>query len=509
MGETQQQQQGDQGGLIRPTFNGALRIETRRERLTGDAGVLMLRELMERTGLIEWLDAHFTDPRHADLITHPMSELLRTALTLLAQGWTDADDADHLRHDPALRVAVSDRHQDAPLRTPDTAGTPDGLASQPTLSRLLAAAATPGNLQALEQATLFLAQQRCRWLDGRRRYTEFALDIDSLPIPVHGHQDGSAYNGYYRTRCYHPLILGLADSGQVLGAILRPGNAGTADNAPKDLSDYLDWIQRNLAWQVTVRGDAGFPSDEMLCALEQRLRPVDYVFRVKAYPPLQEMTEPFVQYYLHQRGQSQEAGPGSGTPDQIRSHELTYQAAERKQARRVVLIIVPPEEGELFPRTFFLITSFGAGRRSGEDLLDLYRQRGTYEQQLGQFMSTLTPQLSSTTRPKRHYRGRVPQHCSAARDAFATNQALLSLNLLAYNLLNLGAAIACRSLAQPGCRKTPSMTIDTFRQRYLKVSARITLHSRRVWASIAETAAQLWRPWWDCIQRLEAVTMVH
>ena len=52
------------------------------------------------------------------------------------------------------------------------------------------------------------------------------------------------------------------------------------------------------------------------------------------------------------------------------------------------------------------------------------------------------------------------------------------------------------------------MTIDTFRQRYLKVSARITLHSRRVWASIAATVAEWWRPWWDCIQRLEAVTMV-
>ena len=102
-------------------------------------------------------------------------------------------------------------------------------------------------------------------LDGRRRYTDFTLDIDSLPIPVHGHQDGSAYNGYYQTRCYHPLILGSAASGQLLGAILRPGNVGTADNAPQDLSHYLDWIQTHLSWMVTVRGDAGFPSDDMLC----------------------------------------------------------------------------------------------------------------------------------------------------------------------------------------------------------------------------------------------------
>lgn len=501
MGEAQQAHRDGQDGPIQPTFNRALYIEARRERLTADAGVLMLRELMERTGLIGWLEAHFTDARNPDLITHPMSELLRTALTLLAQGWTDAADADHLRHDPVLRLAVSDRRQDAPLRAPEAAGTPAGLPSQPTLSRLLAAASAPGNLLALEQASLHLAQQRCRWLDGKRRYTNFTLDIDSLPIPVHGHQDGSAYNGYYETRCYHPLVLGSADSGQLLGAILRPGSAGTADGAPQGLRDYLDWIQRHLAWLVTVRGDAGFPSDDMLSMLEQRLRPVDYVFRVKAYPPLQEMAEPFVQAYLRHRVEAAQ-------PDQIRLHELAYKAKDWKRTRRVVLVIVAPEDGEMFPRTFFLITSFGATRMAGEHLLDLYRQRGTYEQQLGQFMSTLTPQLSSTTRSKRHYRGRVPRRRYTARDAFGTNQALLSLNLLAYNLLNLGALIATRSHTRHRLAQVPSMTIDTFRGRYLKASARITLHGRRVWASIAEAVAQLWHPWWAYIQRLEAVTMV-
>ena len=84
MGEAQQDHQGRQDEPIRPTFNSAVRIEARRERLTADAGVLMLRELMERTGLIEWLDEHFIDPRNPELITHPMAELLRTALTLLA-----------------------------------------------------------------------------------------------------------------------------------------------------------------------------------------------------------------------------------------------------------------------------------------------------------------------------------------------------------------------------------------------------------------------------------------
>ena len=56
----------------------------------------MLRELMERTGLIEWLAAHFSDPRHPDRITHPMSELLRTALTLRSPKAAAASEASGL-----------------------------------------------------------------------------------------------------------------------------------------------------------------------------------------------------------------------------------------------------------------------------------------------------------------------------------------------------------------------------------------------------------------------------
>jgi len=55
-------------------FNGSVRLEARAERLTGEAGAVVLR--------------------------------VRTHLLLLAQGWRDQDDADALREDAALRLAV-------------------------------------------------------------------------------------------------------------------------------------------------------------------------------------------------------------------------------------------------------------------------------------------------------------------------------------------------------------------------------------------------------------------
>ena len=131
---------------FRADFNGSLRIEGRPERLTSEAGAIVLREVMERVGIIEWLDERLLDPRKPELITHPLPELMRTSLLLLAQGWRDQDDTDALRDDAAFRLAVSDRRGLGPLETREAREddgplgknptVPDGLASQPTLSRL-------------------------------------------------------------------------------------------------------------------------------------------------------------------------------------------------------------------------------------------------------------------------------------------------------------------------------------------------------------------------------------
>src|SRR3982750_3592034 len=113
------------------SFTASLSVEARPEHLTGDAGAVLVREVIERTGILEWMTARLHDPRQPHLITYPLAELLRPVLVLFAQGWHDQDDADALRLDPALRCAVADARGTTPLA--------EGahLASQPTLSRLL------------------------------------------------------------------------------------------------------------------------------------------------------------------------------------------------------------------------------------------------------------------------------------------------------------------------------------------------------------------------------------
>jgi hypothetical protein len=132
---------GEELSLFQPEFNGSIRVEARAERLTADAGVVLLREVVERLGLISWLAERLEDSRRPDLITHPLPELLNTSLLLLAQGWRDQDDADVLRDDAVFRLAVSSRRGISPLETRPAEDrkrnhnpeVPDGLASQPTL----------------------------------------------------------------------------------------------------------------------------------------------------------------------------------------------------------------------------------------------------------------------------------------------------------------------------------------------------------------------------------------
>ncbi len=72
--------------LFTPLFNKSVQIESRPEHLTGESGALIQREIMERSGIIDWLAARLHDPRKPELITYPLSDLLRTHLLLLGQG---------------------------------------------------------------------------------------------------------------------------------------------------------------------------------------------------------------------------------------------------------------------------------------------------------------------------------------------------------------------------------------------------------------------------------------
>ncbi len=472
---------GEELTLFRAEFNRSIRIESRPERLTSESGAILLREVMERLRLGEWLEEQLQDPRNPKLITHPQIELLRTSILLLAQGWRDQDDADPLRQDGVLRLAVSERRGVSALEVsprpegnpaPRNPPKPEGLPSQPTLSRLMRVLAEDPNRVVLRSGLLEGTSRRVKAMRGGHRLRYVTIDVDSLPAEVHGHQPGSEYNGHYHARIYHPLVATIAELGDLLDVQLRPGNVHTANGGLEFILPLVDRVEEKLCQVAAVRIDAGFPEEELLAALEKRRTP--YVARVKNNAVLDRMAQP----YLTRPVGRPPAEPRTWTV------EMTYKAKDWSRERRVVLVIQEKPE-ELLLHYFWLLTSWTAAEKDAETLLETYRQRGTAEGHLGELMSVLRPALSSVPRPKEHYRGKKPKKRHAAANSFYINEALLLLNALAYNV-----AHAARTLMEVATKE--GWSLKRLRERVLRVAGRLVLHGRRATLILGAASAQLW-----------------
>ena len=448
---------GEASPMLIPTFNRALHIEARPDRLSADGGSVLLREMLEQSGIIDWLIARLADCRAQDHIDYQLAELLRTVLVLYGQGWRDQDDADALRLDPALRLAISE--------ATGTMALADGhnLPSQPTLSRLLEMLSQPANRRVLQQAVAEMASRRVRAVRRGRRLRQVTLDIDGLPIEVHGNQPKSAYNGHYHQQMYHPIVASIAETGDMLDARLRAGNAHTAEGALDFVLDLVSRVETTLCQVALVRMDAGFPGEPLLAGLEANRTP--YVARIKNNKVLDRLAAPHL------------ARPVGRPPAEPRIwfHEMSYGAGAWSRERRIVLVVLE-RPGELLLDHFWLLTNIEVTTLTGEELLALYRERGKAEGHMGELMDVLAPALSASSR------ARWP-HTS---DAFARNEALLLLHLLAYEVLHSGRCVM-EKITRTG------WSLRRFRERVLKVGARVVLHARRATLVVAETAAPYWR----------------
>lgn len=162
--------------------------------LTTDAGGLLLRQADQRLGLLDALDRTIPDPRNPEQISHSQRSLLVQRVFGIALGYEDLNDHTHLRHDP-LWQALAERapNSDQPL------------SSASTLCRLE---------NRVQRRTLFemarvLVEQFIASFDEPPEC--LVLDFDATDDPVHGHQEGRFFHGYYDGYCFLPLYVFCGD----------------------------------------------------------------------------------------------------------------------------------------------------------------------------------------------------------------------------------------------------------------------------------------------------------
>ena len=417
---------------------------------------MLLRAVDDAVGVSGQLARELEDPRDPDLVQYRLSELLRTRLQMIALGYRDQGDADLLRRDPALRLAVSDSAGLSPLAE-------STLASQPTMSRLVDTLGSPSNLVKLNRG-LLAGAIRCGGQGRGLAKGRATIDVDSFPVAAHGHQPGSEWNGHYYMRCFHPLIA-MLDTGHWLGIELRPGNSNSGKGVTAFLDPILGAVKDATGEMPRVRGDSGFVNAATLHDLE--VRGVDYVFRVNNNKALDRLAEPLL------------VRPPGRRPTEPREwvHDLEYRAGSWSKARRVVIVVMERKD-ELFLHHFVLVTNASRKNWPAARLLADYRQRGTMEARLGEMQSVLAPALSCTLRGE-------DRSTRDPRVAERRNAATLALFALAYNLAHSTRLIHARAAKQPAA-------LDRLRKQLLAVPALVIVSARRATLALNAAVADSW-----------------
>jgi len=450
--------------LFEPTFNRAVKVRASDDRITSDAGLLLLREADHRLGVTESLASKLYDPRQPSAIRYQLVELLRERIYGLAHGYAAQDDADRLAHDPAMKLAAWDRSGEQTLD--------ERLASQPTQSRLIdLLTMTSSNRAALRDSLGDACERHLRATGGDHAARRVTIDIDSFPIAVHGQQPGAAYNGHYKDTVYHPLlasysVAGTYDSMQeghrtgngFVHAILRQGQVHTAQGIRRFMQQVVTKSKR-LGQVLDFRIDAGYTDGATLDYLtDENLR---FIGRLKSNPVLQRMAAPHI---WRPAGRP----PKGGYEDVIELGQ--YQAASWRHAQRLLLVVIDrpdPKTGQLnlMPDYFFLVVGWKESELDGPAALEHYRQRGTFEDRIGEFQQAIRPKLS--------------------HNDFAANEALLRLSLLAFNLASM---LRIEYEAEAGS----CFDLGRFQRDVLKAGARVAKGSRRLTVHVARVVAPFW-----------------
>ena len=422
-------------------------------RLTSDGGGLLLREVDHRLGLLPRLADCFSDYRNPNSIEHSVRELVSQRVYGLALGYEDLNDHDVLRADSVLALLVGKRDLTGAARERSRdRGYP--LAGSSTLNRLelstpaLAAAdrykrisADPAALDRL-LVDLFLESYETA-------PREIWLDLDATDDPLHGHQEGRFFHGYYCGYCYLPLYIFCGE--HLLCARLRPSNQDGAAGSVEELERIVTQIRtRWPKTRIVIRGDSGFCRDTIMSWCEARQ--LSYVLGLARNQRLHRALGQAM-------AEARAAHEHTGKPAR-RFRDFRYRTRKSWSCERRVVGKAEVLPGKDNPR--FVVTNLPMSRAGAKRLYEqLYCVRGEMEnrikeQQLGLFADRTS---SATLR---------------------ANQLRLYFASFAYVLMH--------GLRRLGLAGTPHARAQctTIRLRLLKIGARLRITVRKVWLSFSE-----------------------
>jgi hypothetical protein len=410
--------------------------------VTSDAGALLLGATDRAIGLVQRFAACFDDGRVRGQVEHTIETMVAQRVFGIALGYEDLVDHDQLRHDPVLATLAGKLQ----ARRRDCAP----LAGKSTLNRLEHAPIGPSRYhkighdgEAIERlfVDLFLEAHKT----APRR---IVLDLDATDDPLHGHQEGRFFHGYYDCHCYLPLYVFCGS--QLLAARLRRSNIDASAGALEEVARIIARIRAR--WprvEILLRADSGFAREALMSWCEASR--VDYVFGLAR-------NERLVGAIADNLAVAEAASLAQGGPAR-RFADFPWRTLDSwSRERRVVAKAEHLPKGAN-PR--FVVTSLPAEETDARTLYeDIYCARGQVENRIKEQQLDLFADRTSAA-------------------TMRANQLRLWSASFAYVLLD--------ALRRIGLRHTQfaAATCGTIRLKLLKIGAQVRLSVRRIKIAMA------------------------
>jgi hypothetical protein len=332
--------------------------------ITSDAGALLLGATNRVLGLTRRLAACFKDSRHPAYTEHALETLVMQRVVGIALGYEDLNDHDQLRHDPVLATLagkLAATHENcAPLAGKSTVNRLELSRDEPTRYARIAA-----NTAAIEALFVDL------FLNAHAKApAQITLDLDATDDPLHGHQEGRFFHGYYDCYCYLPLYIFCGR--HLLAAKLRRSNIDGAAGAVEEVARIIGQIRAR--WprvRILLRADSGFCREALMAWCEANR--VDYVFGLARNPRLTGEIETEM---TAARAEAEKTGKSAR-----RFRDFRWSTRESWSRIRRVIGKAEWTQGEANPR--FIVTSLTAAEIDARRLYErIYCARGEMENRI-------------------------------------------------------------------------------------------------------------------------------
>ena len=409
---------------------------------TSDAGALLLGAADRAIGLIGRFADCFTDRRAAELIEHKVATLVGQRVLAIAMGYEDLNDHDRLRHDPAMALLAGKLE----ARRRDCAA----VAGKSTLNRLELSGPQASRYHKIgHDGARIEALIVDLFLEAHAAApAEIVLDFDATDDPLHGHQEGRFFHGYYDGYCYLPLYVFCGR--HLLAAKLRKADIDASAGAQEEAQRLVSQIRgRWPTTRIIIRADSGFAREALMAWCEAN--GVDFVLGLARNARL-------VAEIQAELAETQREAGETGKPAR-RFKDFAWTTRDSWSRQRRVVAKAEWTHGEANPR--FVVTSLDAAHAQARPLYeDIYCARGDMENRIKEAQGDL-------------FADRTSSHSMRA------NQLRLWFASMAYVLMAALRRIGLHDteLAQACC--------GSIRLKLIKIGARITISLRRIRIAMA------------------------